>query len=101
MYQHYVVLVQSRKENRGFPGVSVGKESTCSARDPGLIPGSGRSPRDGNGNLLQNSWLENPMDRGFWRASVHGVARVGKDLATKPPGNKTDIIPVLKMVLEI
>ena len=41
------------------------------------------------------------MDRGFWRASVHGVARVGKDLATKPPGNKTDIIPVLKMVLEI
>ena len=55
MYQHYVVLVQSRKENRGFPGGSVGKESTCSARDPGLIPGSGRSPREGNGNLLQNS----------------------------------------------
>ena len=44
--------------------------------DPGLIPGSGRSPREGNRNLLQYSCLENPMDRGAWQVTVHGVARV-------------------------
>ena len=47
--------------------------------------GSGRSPGEGNGNPLQYSWLENPMDRGTWWATVHGVARVGHDLVTKPP----------------
>ena len=45
------------------------------ARDSGLIPGSGRSPGVGNGNPLQYSCLENPMDRAAWRATVHGVAR--------------------------
>ena len=45
------------------------------AGDPGLIPGSGRSPGEGNGNLLQYSCLGNPMDRGAWRATVHGVAK--------------------------
>ena len=40
-----------------------------------LILGSGRSPEEGNGNLLQYSYLENPMDRGGWRATVHGVAK--------------------------
>ena len=44
-----------------FPGGSDGKESACSAEDPGLIPGSGRSPGEGNGNPLQYSCLENPM----------------------------------------
>ena len=44
-------------------------------RDTGLIPGPGRSPREGNGNPLQYSFLENPMDRGAWRAIVHGVAK--------------------------
>ena len=53
--------------------------------DLGLIPGSGRSPGEGNGNPLQYSCLENPMDRGACQATVHGVARVGYDLATKPP----------------
>ena len=48
----------------GFPHSSVGKESVCSAGDPGLIPGSGRSPGEGTGNPLQYSCLENPMDRG-------------------------------------
>ena len=43
--------------------------------DVGLIPGSGRSPGEGNGNLLQNSCLENPMDRGGWRATVYGAAK--------------------------
>ena len=48
-------------------------------------PGSGRSPREGHGNPLQYSCLENPMDRGAWWATVHGAARVGHDLATQPP----------------
>ena len=68
-----------------FPGSSVGKESACSAGDPGSIPGTGRSPGEGNGNPLQYFWPENPMDRGAWRATVPGVARVGHDLVTKPP----------------
>ena len=44
-------------------------------RDVGLIPGSGRSTGEGNGYLVQYSCLENPMDRGAWRATVHGVAK--------------------------
>ena len=48
----------------GFPGGSVGKESTCNTGDVGSIPGSGRCPREGNGNSLQYSCLENPMERG-------------------------------------
>ena len=62
---------------RGFPGNSVGKESACRAGGLGSIAGSGRSPGEGNGNPLQYSCLENPMDREAWRATVHGVARVG------------------------
>ena len=58
----------------GFPGGSVGKESTCNARDPGSIPGWGYLG-EGNGNLLQDSCLENPMDRGAWWATVHGVTK--------------------------
>ena len=58
----------------GFPGGSDGKESTCNAGDPGSIPGSGRSPRDGNGCPRQYSCLENPHGRGAWQAAVHGVA---------------------------
>ena len=55
------------------------------SRDSGSVSGLGRSPGEGNGNQLQYSCLENPMDRGAWQATVHGVARVGHDLATKPP----------------
>ena len=58
-----------------IPGGSDGKESTCNAGDPGLIPGSGRSPGEGNGYLFQYSCLENPMDRGAWQATVHGVTK--------------------------
>ena len=50
-----------------------GKESICQAGDMGLIPGSGSSPGEENGNPLQYSCLINPMDRGAWRATVHGV----------------------------
>ena len=59
----------------GFSRVSDGNESVCSAGDWGLIPGLGRSPGGGHGNSLQYSCLENPMDRGAWRAIVHGVAK--------------------------
>ena len=58
-----------------IPGVSEGKESTYNARDPGSIPGLGRFPGGENGNILQYSCLENPMDRGTWQAIVHGVAK--------------------------
>ena len=54
---------------------SDGKESACSVGDPGLIPGLGRSPGEGNGNLCQYSCLENPMDGGAWQATVHEVAK--------------------------
>ena len=50
----------------GFPGSSVSKETACSTGDPGSIPGSGRSHGEGNGNSLQSSCLENPMDREAW-----------------------------------
>ena len=62
-------------EEGGFPGGSEVKPSACNAGDPGSIPGSGRSPGEGNGNLLQYSCLENPMDGGAWWATVHGVTK--------------------------
>ena len=60
-----------------------GKESACNAGDMVSTPGSGRSLGEGNGSPLQYSCLENPMDRGAWRATVHGVTRVGHDWVTK------------------
>ena len=63
---------------QGFPGDSDGKESACNAGDPGLVPGLGRAPGEGNSNPLQYSCLENPMDRGAWQAnSPWGSQRVG------------------------
>ena len=62
----------------GFPGGSVVKNPPANAGDAGdvgLIPGLGRSPGEGNGNPLQYSCLENPMDRGAWWATVHGVTK--------------------------
>ena len=67
----------------GLP-LQVDKESVCNVGDSCLIPGLERSPGGGNGNPLQYSCLENAMDRGAWQATVHGVSRVGHDLATKP-----------------
>ena len=69
----------------GFLHSSVDKESACSAGEVGSIPGLGIFPGEGNSVLLQYSCLESPMDRGAWQATVHGVARVGHNLATKPP----------------
>ena len=58
-----------------FSGDSDGKESACNVGDLGLIPGSGRSPGEGNGNPLQYSFLKNPMGGGARWATVHGVAK--------------------------
>ena len=65
-------LVPRRK---GFPGGSVVKKTPANAGDSGLIPDSGRCPGEGNGNPAQYSCLENPIDRGAWWATVHGVAK--------------------------
>ena len=59
----------------GFPGSSVVKNLPANSGDMGSIPGLGRSPGEGNGNPLQYSLLENPMDRGAWQATVCGVAK--------------------------
>ena len=77
---HNILLVP------GFAHSSIGKKkSACNAGNLGSIPGSGKSPGEGNGNPLQYSCLENPRDRGPWQEQVHGVTRVGHGFATKPP----------------
>ena len=71
-------MVVKYADLRGFPGGSLVRNLPANAgavRDLGLIPGSERSPGGGNGNLLQYSCLENPMDRGAWRATVHEVTK--------------------------
>ena len=62
-------------EGTSLVAQTVKKTSACNVGNPGSIPGSGRFPGEGNGNPLQYSCLENPMDRGAWRATVHGVAQ--------------------------
>ena len=70
-------LLENTPQIKGecFPGGSEGNESACNAGDPGLIIGWARSPGEENGNPCQYSYLENPMDRGAWQATVHGVAK--------------------------
>ena len=68
--------------NISFPSVSV-KNLPTNAGDMCSIPGSGRSPGGGNGNLLQYSCLRNPMDREAWWATDHGITRVRHNLATE------------------
>ena len=79
----YVIYWASR--GSAVKNLPARQETTCNLGDVGSIPGSGRFPGEGNGYSLQYSCLENSMDRGPWRATVRGVARVGPDLATKPP----------------
>ena len=73
----------------GFLGGSDGKESACSAGDPGSSPGLGRYPGEGNGNLLQHSCLGNPMDRGAWWATVPGVTKGSDMTMTKTTTNNS------------
>ena len=71
--------------SQSFLGGSSAKNLPANAentRDVGLIPGPGRSPEGGNGNSLQYSCLESPMDRGAWRATVHGVTKSRTRLST-------------------
>ena len=74
MYDTYY-HVGDAETQPGFPGGSDGKASARNAGDLGSIPGLGRAPGEGNGNPLQYSCLENPMDRGPWQATVHGVTK--------------------------
>ena len=69
-----------------FHDSSVVKNLPASVRESCLIPGSGRSPGEGNGNPLQYFCLGNTMDRGAWEAIVHGMQRIGHNLATKQQG---------------
>ena len=77
MLIHLITMVYYLKDFMlvGFPGDSDGKESACNVGDTGLIPGLERFPGEGNGNPLQYSCLENPMDGGTWQATAHGVAK--------------------------
>ena len=70
-----LTIEQQQLISRGLPKWLSGKKSTCSAGDPGSISGSGKSPREENGNPLQYSCLGNPMNRGAWRATAQGVAK--------------------------
>ena len=78
-FKGLMINCQNARDNErncllGFPGSSVVKNPPAYAGDLGSIPGSGRSPGEGNGNPLQYSCLGNPMDKGVWWASVHGFA---------------------------
>ena len=70
-----VMGINLDRQRMGLPGGSDGKELACNMREPGSIPGSGRSSGEGNGNPLQYSCLENPTDRGAWKATVHGAMK--------------------------
>ena len=75
-------LYETAGSRMGFPGGSDVKESLYSAGGESSIPGSGRFPGGRHGNPLQYSCLENPMERGVWRAAVHGVAKSGTQLSS-------------------
>ena len=77
----------------GFPGSASGKNPPANAgdaRDLGLTPGSGKPPGGGHGNPLQSSCLESPVDRGAWRAAVHGVT----ESSLKRPGTHARLFPL-------
>ena len=84
-------LTTQSKWLNGFLGVSDGKESACSAGDRSSILGSGRSYGEGNGNPLQYSCLENPMDRGAWQATIHRVAKSWTQLSDWAQGRLSNI----------
>ena len=75
-YTHLPILYKRGICHKIIPGGSDGKESAYNMGDPGSTPGSGRYPGEGNGNPLQYSCLENPMDGGAWWAAVCGVAEL-------------------------
>ena len=70
-----MIIIYDFYTHVGLPGGSVVENLPATAGDPGSIPASGRSPGEGNGNSFQYSCLGNPVDRGAWRATVHGAAK--------------------------
>ena len=94
-----IVLCEALSNIPSIPGSSVGEESACNAGDPGLIPGSGRSPEKEMATHSSIPW-ENPTDRGAWQATVHRVARVRQDLVTKPP-SPSNFPPVQFLLLSV
>ena len=78
MYQFFFKIMTDITESGGFPDGSDVKESACNAGDPGLIPGLGRSPGEGNDYPLQYSYLEDSMDKGDWLQSM-GLQEAGHD----------------------
>ena len=77
------------------------KESACSTGDPGSNPWSGRSPGEGNGNSLQYSCLENSMDRGVWRTTVHGVTLLHNLATEQQQSYKSSGLPPLNLTLSL
>ena len=76
MFQNpYLTDLQNLLSTVCFPGGSDGKKSACNVGNPGLIPEPGRFPGEGTGNPLQDSCLENPMDRGTWWVTIHTVEK--------------------------
>ena len=91
-YMHrYIYCIHAHIYTYGNAWWLSSKESTCDTGDMGSNPGSGRCPREENGNPVQYSCLENSMDRGAWQVTVHAVSRVGHDLETKSPPPYTHI----------
>ena len=84
----------------GPPWGMSGKESTCSTGDMGLIPGSGRSIGEGNGNPFQYSCLENSMNRRAWQATVHGVTKE-PDTTYQLNNNDGNFMHSLQFLVEI
>ena len=74
-------VVKNSPTNAGFPGSSVSKESACNSGDLGSIPGSGRSPGEGNGYPFQYYCLKISMDRGAWWTTVHGGTKRQTELS--------------------
>ena len=77
-YKQQYLQNPSSASTKGFPAGLDGKQPACNAGDLGAIPGSGRFPREGNGSPLQYSCQENFMDKGTWRATVHGITKSPK-----------------------
>ena len=84
-----LVFLVPLNSHEGFLGGSVVKNPPANAGDAGSIPGSGRPPGGGNGNPLQYRCLGNPMDRGGWQATVHGVAKESDTTQRLNNNNKT------------
>ena len=85
----------------GLPYSSVGEETVCNAGDPGFIPGTGRSPGEGNINPLQYSCLENLMDQRAWQATVCRVTGVRHNGATKAPPTSPSPNPASPVSLKV